>query len=558
MITVKVHKSTECEADYSAYLSFPYNPTIIDGIKSLADRYWHKKSKEWEVPLESLSEILQMFPREDFDISGEYVDLTPREEVTEINYDFKTVPYEHQKVSFLYGMNKDKWFLGDEQGLGKTKQVIDIACALKEQRGYKHCLIICGVNGLKWNWKNEIALHSNESGHILGEKHKRDGRLTIGSNKDKLKDLECLDALDDYFIITNVESLRDSAILEALTLLVSSRDIPMIAIDEIHKCKSATSQQGKAILKLKPEYRIAMTGTPLMNSPLDLYIILRWLGIEKHSNFQFKKYYAVMGGYGGYEVIGYRHLDELESQLQSIMVRRLKEEVLDLPEKTYIDEYVDMLPKQNVIYKEVKADIRMNIDKISISPNPLAQMIRLRQATGYTGILSDTVQCSAKLDRMEELIEESRENGRQVIVFSNWASIIDEVYARLEQKYPLSMITGETPDDVRQTNVEEFQNGHSKVIIGTTGAMGTGITLHSGTVIIFLDHPWSRALYDQAVDRAHRIGQKQNITIYNLMCKDTIDERIWELVNKKGRMSDALVDGKIIGNKQELIEYLLD
>ena len=87
--------------------------------------------------------------------------------------------------------------------------------------------------------------------------------------------------------------------------------------------------------------------------------------------------------------------------------------------------------------------------------------------------------------------------------------------------------------------------------------MGTGITLTAGTVVIFLDHPWSKALYDQAVDRAHRVGQKENITIYNIMCKNTIDEKIWALVNKKGAMSDMIVDGKITGNKKEIIDYLL-
>jgi SNF2 family DNA or RNA helicase len=119
------------------------------------------------------------------------------------------------------------------------------------------------------------------------------------------------------------------------------------------------------------------------------------------------------------------------------------------------------------------------------------------------------------------------------------------------------LITGDTKDEVRQANVEQFQNGNSKIIIGTIGAMGTGLTLTAGTVVIFMDHPWNRALYDQAVDRCHRIGQKQSITIYNLMCKDTIDERVWQLVKDKGAISDMLIDGKVTGNKTELLNFLL-
>ena len=120
------------------------------------------------------------------------------------------------------------------------------------------------------------------------------------------------------------------------------------------------------------------------------------------------------------------------------------------------------------------------------------------------------------------------------------------------------MITGETKDSDRQGLVDAFQNDDKvKFIIGTTGAMGTGLTLTAGTVEIFLDEPWNMALKEQAVDRCHRIGQKSNITVYTLLCKDTIDERINSIVEKKGAMADILVDGKIEGDKNALINYLL-
>ena len=181
----------------------------------------------------------------------------------------------------------------------------------------------------------------------------------------------------------------------------------------------------------------------------------------------------------------------------------------------------------------------------------------MRQATGYTGILSSSIKESAKLDRMEELVDDAIENGKKVVIFSNWTQMTDIIYNRLHQKYPLSLITGQTADNVRQVNVNEFQEGSSKIIIGTIGAMGTGLTLTAGTVLIFMDHPWNRALYDQAVDRCHRIGQNNNITIYNLITKNTIDERIWELVQRKGLISDAIVDGKVCGDKREVLEFLL-
>lgn len=324
----------------------------------------------------------------------------------------------------------------------------------------------------------------------------------------------------------------------------------------VHNCKDPTSQQGKGLLKLQPKYRIAMTGTPLMNTPLDLFIILKWLGYEKHAFYSFKKHYCEMGGFGGYQVVGYKNLEELQEQLDIMMLRRLKEDVLDLPEKIFIDEYVEMTPKQSIIYKEVTNDIKANIDQIKIAPNPLAQLIRLRQATGYTGILSSVVAESAKLDRMEDIVEESISNGKQVVIFSNWTQVLNPAIERLS-KYNPAVITGETNDGMRQEMVNKFQSGETKVICGTSGAMGTGITLTAGTVEIFLDEPWTRAAYDQCVDRCHRIGTNTNITVYTLLTKGTIDERVHELVIKKGAMSDALIDGKIVGNKSDIVDYLL-
>ena len=122
-------------------------------------------------------------------------------------------------------------------------------------------------------------------------------------------------------------------------------------------------------------------------------------------------------GFGGYEIVGYRNLGELQEQLNDIMLRRRKEDVLDLPEKLYIDEYVEMTSKQAQIYKEVSMEIKANIDKIKMANNPLAELIRMRQATGYTGILSSTISESAKIDRLEELVEESVANNKKVVIF---------------------------------------------------------------------------------------------------------------------------------------------
>lgn len=557
MITIRIDNSKKCNGDWSLYVTFPYDSKIVDVIRSMPSRFWNKETKEWELPIKKLGELTERLSDCEFDIYGANVDLSTPPVNIPNNFKFKTQPFSHQVKGFEYGLTHDRWLLGDEQGLGKTKQVIDIAVAKKQQERIKHCLIVCGVNGLKWNWVNEIHTHSNEEAFILGQKWVG-GRIKIGTNADKLN---CLDNLQEvpFFLITNVESLRNKAIADRLKELCKNGTIDMVAIDEIHKCKNPSSQQGKGILKLEPKYRIAMTGTPLMNNPLDLYIILRWLGYEKHAFYSFKNHYCLMGGYGGYEVIGYKNLEELQEQLEEVMIRRLKQDVLDLPEKTRINEYVEMTPKQAQIYKEVKYEIQSNIDQIKMSNNPLAELIRLRQATGYTGILSSTIKESAKLDRMEELVEEAMQNGKKVVIFSNWTQITDAAYDRLLAKgFVGQMITGDTEDESRQLIVDAFQNSeYQDFIIGTIGAMGTGITLTAGTIEIFMDEPWNMALKEQAEDRCHRVGTKENITIYTLLCKDTIDERINEIVERKGKMANLLVDGGEVTNKLELIDYLL-
>lgn len=563
MITIEIKPSDVLPYDFSGFVSFKYDSSIVNALRELPQKSYSKDTMEWEIPVNKISVLVKQFTDYEITIKGKLSELNPKETIINYpdNFKFKTKAFEHQLQGINYGLSHNKWLLADEQGCGKSKQVIDIAIIKKLSLNYKHCLIVCGVNTLKWNWVNEIHTHSNEGAWILGQKYNRWGKAKIGSTKDKLDDLIHMEKYSDdfpYFIITNVESFRDENIAEQINKLCKLGIINMCAADEMHKMKNPNVQQTKGFLKCLPECRIGMTGTPLMNSPLDLYVILRWLGYETHAFYSFKKHYCVMGGYGGYEVVGYKNMEQLTAQVNEIMLRRLKSEVLDLPEKLYIDEFVEMNTKQSKLYDEIETGIKNELAMGTLDlSNPLSVLTRLRQCTGYTGIVSDCIFESAKLDRMEDLVEEAISNNQKVILFSNWTQMTDIIQTRLKQYNP-AIITGATNDNSRQAMVTKFQNDTScKIIIGTIGAMGTGLTLTAGSVVIFLDEPWNRALFDQAVDRAHRIGAKSNVTIYSIMCKDTIDERIHDLIYKKGAMSDAIIDGKVIGNKTDVINYLL-
>ena len=160
MITIDIRKAKRANGEYSMFLSFPYDTKIIDYIRMMPTRYWHPDEKEWEIPALKFLEVNTMLEDYDMEIHGREL-LEKKEAKAPKDFSFKTKPFEHQIDGFNFGLQNDRWLLGDEQGLGKTKQVIDIAIAKKLEKGYKHCLIICGVNGLKWNWREEIKTHSN-------------------------------------------------------------------------------------------------------------------------------------------------------------------------------------------------------------------------------------------------------------------------------------------------------------------------------------------------------------------------------------------------------------
>ena len=202
-------------------------------------------------------------------------------------------------------------------------------------------------------------------------------------------------------------------------------------------------------------------------------------------------------------------------------------------------------------------ELRANIDKIKMSPNPLTMMLRLRQATGYTGILSSAIQESIKYERAEQIIEEVVENGGKCLVFSNWTEVLNPFYKRLE-KYNPALMTGEIKKDVESQKTKFQKDDSCKVCVGTIGFMGTSHTLTAANTVIFLDEPWNKGTKEQAEDRAYRIGTRGTVNIITLRCKGTIDEKISQILDTKGMYADFLVDGiKATGNRAELVDFLL-
>lgn len=546
MIKLKFDFSQKLSYKQSLYIKGDYNSNILDVIHSFQTRYYHRNSKLWECKIDYFPIILDKLKFEDIQICGEvpkkfekYLKMLDIYDEQDADYLSRTKPFEHQMDSFNYALTHNKFLLGDEQGLGKTKQALDIAVARKHKM--RHCLIVCGVNNLKWNWYKEVEIHTNEKAHILGSRVNRKGKTVIGSSAERLADLKQIH--DEYFLITNIETLRDKSIQSQIKKMCSDGIIGMTIIDEIHKCKNSQSKQGKAIHCCCSYYRLALTGTPLMNNPVDLYNVLKWLEVENHSLTYFKNLYCEMGGFGGYEIIGYKNLDQLENSLNKNMLRRRKEEVLDLPPKIYTDELLDLDSSQDKLYRDVTNQIIEDIDRIMLLPNPLTELIRLRQVTSNPNILTSKNITNVKYNRILDILESTTD---KVIIFSNWTKVINPLYIKLSSlSYNPALVTGESKDPILEMN--KFQSDNTcKVILGTTPALGTGYTLTAANTVIFIDEPWSKAIKDQAEDRCHRIGTKGTVNIITLICKDTIDERIHQIIKDKGELSDRIVDGKAV------------
>lgn len=558
----------------SAFVSFEYDSNLVSIIKSMGTRVYIPEKKTWEIPESAVPMLMSRLNDYDVLLRGEMRHETPESHAQlPPGFVFTTKPYKHQMEGVIYGLEHESFLLGDDQGLGKTKEIIDIAMCRKQTDGLKHCLIICGINGNKYNWADEVKIHSREDSWILGTRFTKRPPIKMieGSTKDKMEDLNNIP--HQFFWITNIETLRGGSfkekqgsrtvirfpIAEKIQELCDKGIIGMIAFDEAHKAKNPDSQQGKALLSIDCKGpKIPMSGTFVLNNPLDLYLPLRWAGFETHSFYAYKQHYCKMGGFGGKEIVGYKNLDELRSMVSKVMLRRVKGDVLDLPPKVHTIEWVDAYPEQKSLYKDVRDQVRDNIDKVKVHPDPLSEMLRLRQVTGYPGILSSTVTKSAKMDRMEELVEDEVAVGGKAIIFSNWSEMTNVIRHKLK-KYNPAYITGEVGSVQRMEEKDRFQNDpNCKVMIGTIGALGTGFTLTAAQLVIFVDEPWNRGIKDQAEDRAHRIGTRGTVRVVTILTRDTVDEGVYNLVQKKGKMADLLVDGKVDGkNVDNVLSYLL-
>ena len=551
MITISEITSFKCPGETSLKIDFKYNEKIIDILKQSEDAIWHKKQLFWEVPVTKLSFLIDNLTYID-DIELNILEDNEETEYTStLTYKSKLFDYQQQGVEWL--LNNENCMLLDEPGLGKSVQTIYLAEECKKQFKAEHCLIICGINSLKNNWKKEIDKHSKESCIIIGEKINSKGKVSYTSIKDRAEQL--YNKIDEFFVILNIESLRDSLIIDAIKNSKNKFDI--ILVDEIHKCAGVGSQQSDNLLKLRNvgDRHIAMTGTLLMNSPLNAFVPLKFIGKENSTWTNFKKFYCVYENvFGHNQIVGYKNIEFLKDEIESCSIRRDKS-LLNLPERNIIPEFIDMDDTQIKFYENISNSIFEEVDKVHMSDgNLLGMVVRLRQATSAPSLLTTKNIVPTKIERACDLAEEIIENGDKVVIFSSFKEPIYMLEEKLKKYNPL-VGTGDVPDKIVSDNIDKFQNEDKyKVFLGTSQKMSTGITLTAASYMILIDSEWTWASFDQTCSRIHRIWSQKPVFIYNLICKNTIDERVWNIINRKKDIANYIIDNE---NPTEELKELL-
>lgn len=557
MINITQNRTNKQVGLSSLFVRFSYNENIVNALKSISGGIYDKTEKTWEFPISSLSVLLDVLCEFD-DIKLELMKEPKKEETAvELQSKLHFKPYPYQEEGIKFGLTHDKWLLLDACGLGKSIQAISIAEELRELGKIDHCLVVCGINTLKMNWVKEIQKFTSSSVRILGQRYTRKGKIKIGSVNDRLEDLK--KPIEEFFIVTNIETLRNNDIVKEINSNKHNL-IDMIVVDEIHMMKNPTTEQGGNLLKLnKAKYKIAMTGTMIVNNPLDSYIPLRWIDAEKSTYTTFKGYYCNFSGPANNIISGFKNTKYLKNQIAQCSLRRTKD-ILDLPPKTVVEEYVDMSDTQREFYDDIEVGVAKDVDKVNINTtNLLSLMARLRQATACPSVLTTKNVPSAKVDRAVDLAEQIISGGDKVVIFSTFKETVRVLGEKLKM-YNCVTCTGDDKDEEISERINRFQtDDNTKIFCATWQKCGTGITLTAATYMIFIDTPYTDAVFSQSQDRIYRIGTKSSVTIYNLICKDTVDERVLEIVNDKSAMSDYIIDN-IISQKgfESLKKYLLE
>ena len=466
--------------------------------------------------------------------------------------------YQKEGLGWLHFLQKFSFggCLADDMGLGKTVQVLALLESRRSEREMRNGTtngrvpspapsLVVVPKSLVFNWKQEAAKFSPKL------------RVLDHTGNERIKDCSKFEEYD--LVLTTYGTLRRDAIY------LKDFKFDYCILDEAQAVKNSNTESAKAVRLLQGNHRLAMSGTPIENHLGELWSMFEFLN---------------PGMLGTASVLrlgdaGARNPDPetrvlLSRALRPFILRRTKEQVAkDLPQKVEQTLYCELEPLQRKRYDELRDHYRqsllakielegMNKARIQI----LEALLRLRQAACHVGLIDKTKtdEASAKLDMLMPQLSEVLEEGHKALVFSQFTSFLSIVRNRLDkEKIPYEYLDGKTRD--RQSCVDRFQNDPDcKLFLISLKAGGLGLNLTAAEYVFLLDPWWNPAVEAQAIDRAHRIGQTQNVFAYRLIARNTVEEKVLELQKTKRDLADAILneDNALIRNlKREDLELLL-
>jgi|TARA_R100001460_G_scaffold59695_4_gene99597 SNF2 family DNA or RNA helicase len=457
-----------------------------------------------------------------------------------VNYKFKTKPFDHQYTALERAEDKKGFAFLCEMGTGKSKMLID-NLGMLFQEGKVNFALIIAPKGVYRNWiQREIPDHMSEDVHY------RVIRWVAAPNKKQKAELASVK--ENYcgltIFVMNVEafsSLKGKQAGDWLAKRYGKHG--MIAVDESTTIKNPQAKRTKALHKVSAqfEYKRILTGSPITNSPLDIYAQAEFLepGILGYDNYYaFRGRYAVvkqmkMGAQAFQQVIGYRNLDELTSKIDLFSYRVLKKDCLDLPKKIYTTRYVTLSKQQLEMYESIRRHAMVLLDEgeLVTAPAVITQMLRLQQVMSGHLKTDDGEMLTFPSTRMNAVLDIIEESSGKVIIWSRFRHDILEITRTLNEKYgPGSAVSyfGDTSDDERNDIVTNFQNPKHPVrfFVGNPAVAGLGLTLTSAHLVIYYANDFNLTNRSQSEDRCHRIKQEHPVTYVDIICEGTIDERI--------------------------------
>lgn len=453
--------------------------------------------------------------------------------------------FDHQ-ISGVRIMNKmTSFLLADEMGLGKTLQALTVA-AVDFQRGIASRILVVCPSFLKWNWAEDITVFTNFSWRVLH-----------GDPKVRKTHYEAFN--EDILIVGYEQLANDFDEINAL-------GFDILMIDEAHYVKNRTAKRTKAALRVKRSRTFVLTGSPMLNRPNELWTLLHMIDPKRFNKYwPFVNRYCVFGGWQSKQIVGAKNKAELKGILQEYMVRRLKKDCLDLPDKQIINIYLDLHPEQKKIYDAWEADQKLHIpnDPTPLqAENILTKYLRAKQIAGTPAAigLDDN---SSKLDKAVEMIQEFTEGNDDqpstpVVVFTQFRGVADALDKRLAVvDIPCWQLNGDTPQDKRIPLTQEWARSPVPGVLILMLQMAVGLNLTAANKAIFLDRLYVPKLNEQAEDRLHRIGADKThpVQIFNLVARKTVEEKIEKILKSKSKLFNDLIEDEGAW-KRELINQL--